>query len=160
MSIHKIGSKKWLSSRWYCCHKNPYNLKRCSVKMGKVDHILDQFLKSSVNTPLKKPIEKIKEEPLECDSYNLSKEKQDWNLTQHTAPVHEGKKSFKCSVCDFNFSAKQNLSNHIATVHDGKKPFKCSNCDFNCTTKRNLTRHFSSVHECKKSTFLKKEFLE
>ena len=30
------------------------------------------------------------------------------NLNRHVEPVHEGKKSFKCNVCDTAFSEKSN----------------------------------------------------
>ena len=50
------------------------------------------------------------------------------NLNRHVEPVHEGKKSFKCNVCDTAFSEKSKLNGHIESVHEGKKPFKCNDC--------------------------------
>ena len=67
------------------------------------------------------------------------------NLKKHVEAVHEGIKTFKCSVCDVefannynpqiqewyisSFANKQNLKKHVETVHEGIKPFKCSICD-------------------------------
>ena len=41
----------------------------------------------------------------------------------HIASVHEGKKPFKCSICDYTFAQKKTLTNHISSVHEGKKAF-------------------------------------
>ena len=38
---------------------------------------------------------------------------------------------------------------HITSVHEGKKPFKCSICDYKCSQKGQLTKHISSNHEIK-----------
>ena len=39
------------------------------------------------------------------------------------------------------------MTNHIASVHEKRKLFKCSICDYKCSLKGNLTRHIKSVHE-------------
>ena len=39
----------------------------------------------------------------------------------------------------------------IGSVHEGKKPFRCEVCDYSCTEKRNMIRHISLVHEGKKN---------
>ena len=46
--------------------------------------------------------------------------------------LHEGKKPFNCSICDYKCSQKRNLTRHIASVHEGKKPNNCSICDYKC----------------------------
>ena len=46
--------------------------------------------------------------------------------------IHEeqGKKAFKCDICDQSFSQKGNLSKHTASVHDSNNSFyKCDICD-------------------------------
>ena len=44
-------------------------------------------------------------------------------LNRHIVVVHEGKKPFKCDVCDAKFSQKPHLNGHNAAVYEGKKPF-------------------------------------
>ena len=39
----------------------------------------------------------------------------------HIAAIHEGKKQFKCGICDKQFASKQGMKGHIATSHEGKK---------------------------------------
>ena len=48
------------------------------------------------------------------------------NLNRHIESVHEGKKSFKCNVCDTAFSEKSNLNGHIESVHDRKSFFNAT----------------------------------
>ena len=64
--------------------------------------------------------------------------------------VHEGKKPFKCNICDTNFASKQGLNTHIATVHEGKKPYRCNTCDSSFSQKQTLKNHITMVHEQKK----------
>ena len=40
----------------------------------------------------------------------------------------------KCSIVEKLFASKCSLKEHIAVVHDGKKPFKCDLCDTSCAT--------------------------
>ena len=46
-------------------------------------------------------------------------------LRTHIASVHEGKKPFKCSRCNYGFASNGDLNRHISAVHEGKKPYKC-----------------------------------
>ena len=62
---------------------------------------------------------------------------------QNDEGVHEHKKQFKCSFCDYCCSLKGNLNKHIASIHEGKKPFKCTICDYSCSQKGNLTKHIT-----------------
>ena len=59
--------------------------------------------------------------------------------------VHEGKKPFKCNLCDASFAEKCNLKKHVSTVHEGKKPFKCDICKADFTSKQIMNTHISSV---------------
>ena len=70
-------------------------------------------------------------------------------LAQHSA-IHEGKKPFKCDICDYRCSRKGNMKTHVALVHEGKKPFKCDICDYSCLLKNSMKTHVESVHEEKK----------
>ena len=45
-------------------------------------------------------------------------------LKSHIVSIHEGKKGFKCTICDARFARKGEMNVHIASVHEGKKPFK------------------------------------
>ena len=47
------------------------------------------------------------------------------HLNRHVTTFHEGKKQFKCDICNANFGQKGNLDTHVATVHERKKQFKC-----------------------------------
>ena len=60
--------------------------------------------------------------------------------------VHEGKKPFKCNICDSSFIHKGDLNRHMNSVHEGKKPFKCGTWDASFTAKQNLERHIESIH--------------
>ena len=59
--------------------------------------------------------------------------------TVHISSVHEGKKHFTCSICDYKHSKQGSLAKHIASVHESKEPFKCSQ-------KNDLTCHITVVH--------------
>jgi uncharacterized UBP type Zn finger protein len=46
------------------------------------------------------------------------------SLKVHIESVDEGKKPFKCYLCDSAFSFRDSLNMHIASVHEKKKPLK------------------------------------
>ena len=47
-------------------------------------------------------------------------------MKEHISEIHEeGKKPFKCDICDHCFSQNGSLKIHMLPVHDEKKPFKC-----------------------------------
>merc|ERR1739848_683048 len=73
------------------------------------------------------------------------------SLNKHVTTVHEGKKQFKCKICSAVFGEKGNLKKHVATVHEGNKQFKCKMCKASFGEKGNLKRHITTVHERKKS---------
>ena len=73
-------------------------------------------------------------------------------MDKHISAVHEGKKPFKCTICDKSFGRKSHMELHISAVHEEKKPFKCLLCKEGFTRKENLQKHISSVHENEKST--------
>ena len=80
-------------------------------------------------------------------------------MNGHIESVHEGKKSFKCNVCDTAFSEKSYLNGHIESIHDRKKPFQCNICDASFSQKGDMNEHIESVHEnvmCMVLFFLKK----
>ena len=71
-------------------------------------------------------------------------------MKTHVVSVHEGKKPFKCDICDYNCSQKSVMNRHVASVHQEKKPFKCNICDYSCFQKKDMKKHIASVHEGKK----------
>ena len=40
-------------------------------------------------------------------------------MNRHIASVHEGKKPFKCDICDYSFSEKSSMNKHVKSVHGG-----------------------------------------
>ena len=63
-------------------------------------------------------------------------------LAQHIK-IHEGKKPFRCDICDYSCSQKSNMKTHVASVHEEKKPFKCNICEYGCSTKSILNKHIA-----------------
>jgi len=63
---------------------------------------------------------------------------------------HEGKKPFKCHLCNIGFSQRGNLKSHIVKVHipsgENERVFKCHECA--CVYRRlaTLNHHISRVH--------------
>ena len=55
------------------------------------------------------------------------------------------KVSLQYENCDKNFSTRS-----ILNKPEGKKPFKCDICDYSCSQIGNLEKHVASVHENKK----------
>jgi uncharacterized Zn-finger protein len=83
--------------------------------------------------------------PYKCD-YNSV---EDRHMKIHIEVVHEGKKPFKCTLCDTSFTKKALMVTHIASIHEGKKPFSCSIC--NSTSKKAaMEKHIESIHEKKR----------
>ena len=73
--------------------------------------------------------------------------------------IEKNHKTFRCDLCDANYSQKSNLDNYFRSVHEGKRPFKCDICNASFAQKEKLKSHILSVHEGKK-TVLKKKFYE
>ena len=70
-------------------------------------------------------------------------------LKRHIASVHEGKKPFKCSVCDYKCSEGGQLKRHISSVHERERPFKCDICEATFAGKNNVVIHIARIHEGK-----------
>ena len=76
---------------------------------------------------------------------------------QHVLFVHEGKKTFKCEVCNNSCPGKSNLNQLAALVHEGNKPFEYKICNFSYSEKSNLIR---TLHPfMKKINYIKNWFM-
>ena len=62
------------------------------------------------------------------------------NMSMH--PVNEGKKPFRCDMCDYSCSEIGLMKSHVESLHDGNKPNKCTSFD--------STKQLLPVHEGKK----------
>ena len=75
-------------------------------------------------------------------------------LTKFThASVHEGKKPYKCHICNAAFAIKSTMRKHLMYMHSEKKPdlpIKCDICDKAFREKSKLNKHIDAVHEEKK----------
>ena len=62
---------------------------------------------------------------------------------------HEKKIKHSCEECQDSFCLKSTLSAHMKAKH-GRKGFRCSNCEQEFSTKQNLRRHVEnqSAHQC------------
>ena len=90
---------------------------------------------------------KDKHEEINNQEFKSEKNKQNDDMEKYTTSIHEGKKVFKCNMCDKNSIWKHAMKQHMASVHEGKKPFKCEVCDYSCSQNSSLKRHAASVHE-------------
>ena len=68
-------------------------------------------------------------------------------MKSHIKSVHEGKKGYKCTICDASFYASNGLKYHMTKIHEDKRPYIYEICDSSFVLKGHLTRHISSVHE-------------
>ena len=68
------------------------------------------------------------------------------SLNKH---IETGKKPYKCSSCEKEFSHRDTMNIHIATIHEIIRPYKCSHCIKEFSQKMNLNRHIAKVHEGK-----------
>ena len=93
--------------------KKPYKCNTCGRRFSQ---------SGALNRHRKHEHEKGKIEKLECPicKSKLSKS----HMPIHIYSVHEGKKPFKCQLCDSSYSENSRLTIHVRTQHDKKKPYK------------------------------------
>ena len=72
----------------------------------------------------------------------------------HYSAVHEGKRPFKCNLCDQAFTTKPSRKVHVQVVHEKDLPFACDECDKRFGRADRLKRHFTEVHEGLRKTFM------
>ena len=56
-------------------------------------------------------------------------------MNKHVASGYEGKKPFKCDICDYRYPVKTKMKTYFALVHEGYKPFKLNTCQYTCSWK-------------------------
>ena len=54
-----------------------------------------------------------------------------------------------CNPSDYNSSLKSYIKKHVTTIYEGKKSFKCDICEFTCNYKSSMKRHVASRHKQK-----------
>ena len=87
---------------------------------------------------------KINYKPFKCEVYFGLK----YDLNLHIASVHEGKKPFKCEICDDQFELKHELNEHIASVHEEEN--QSAHNDFEQFLKSCTARFMSQNHLSRK----------
>ena len=65
-----------------------------------------------------------------------------YDLNLHIASVHEGKKPFKCEICDDQFELKHELNEHIASVHEEENQSAHNDCMIMCHSCEKPATHF------------------
>ena len=68
-----------------------------------------------------------------------------YDLNLHIASVHEGKKPFKCEICDDQFELKHELNEHIASVYEEENQSAHNDCMIICHSFENLQLIFVKV---------------
>ena len=77
----------------------------------------------TAKTSFKSHIVSIHEKSLNCIiCHSTFAEKSNFNK-------HDGKKSFKCNVCDASFTSNPSLKKHMLSSHEKRKPYNCNICD-------------------------------
>jgi len=86
-------------------------------------------------------------------SVNLLKSHGDWHfLNRQKRGVHEKKKPFECSLCQYKCVQIGDLNKHIFLLYMKRKSPLCSLCPYiyKSGQKNNLTKHIAAVREKKK----------
>ena len=78
------------------------------------------------------------------ENAQIKQETLDYNVTPS---VHEKKKGFKCSLCEYTSIRRYEMKMHNSTVHEGKKLYKCPHCGDSFKNRHGLKSHVLSIHE-------------
>ena len=65
-------------------------------------------------------------------------------MNQHIDTAHEGKKLFKCEICEKRFTDKRGFIYHMVHVHEEEKP--SDECDSTFEPEQELNNHQNSNH--------------
>ena len=66
----------------------------------------------------------------------------------HVRTNHE--RSFSCNQCPSKFKTKSDANRHIRIVHERRRPFQCPSCSSTFSERNKLRRHQDTVHEKKR----------
>ena len=61
-----------------------------------------------------------------------------------------------CSKCGASFSTRKDLQQHNETVHEGKKPYKCTLCEERFYQEFTLRKHIKTIHKSNQQKIIKK----
>lgn len=67
------------------------------------------------------------------------------SLKNHKKTIHEKIKSYACTECPKQFSAKHTLTFHLNS-HSGIKPFGCKFCPFKASDRSSVSKHQKKLH--------------
>ena len=90
---------------------------------------------------------------IHCEKANLQRHIR--LVQQHIENIHEGKKSFGCTICNARVSQKGDANRHVEIIHGGKKAFTCSICDYKFSQKGSLNLQIKRQHEICSMEFMK-----
>ena len=124
-----------------CSRKKP----DCKAKQSTIDVALPDY-KNTLKYSEKK------DKNRETFVYDASNSLKSEDIAAPDASADEGKKPYKCTICDKRFPKKSNITAHISLMHQGKRSYnyKCTDCNINCISPSALNLHLASVHEGKK----------
>ena len=62
-------------------------------------------------------------------------------LNKHIYSAQKGSQTLQCQFCDTTFSQNCDFNRHVSSVHEGKKKFKCAICDACHKNEKCVKRH-------------------
>ena len=77
------------------------------------------------------------------------------SLNRHNEVKHNGI-CHACEICNKKFGAKSDLNRHISSVHEGKKAFKCDICNIAISSSQRLIYHQQTIKHLKRANEPKK----
>ena len=162
LSVHE-GKKVYRCTICNACFVKASRMKRHMVLSHGKENLSNTKPKELLRMNLADEIEKINCD--QCGEKFLSKRE----LKAHILSVHEGKKVYRCSICQACFAAGGKMKRHMISdhgkehqnfkpkellrmnlFHEIEKPQSCNKCGDVFDSKRELKVHNLSVHEGKK----------
>ena len=68
------------------------------------------------------------------------------HLNGHIRVVHDGKRPYKCTLCNNTFTQSSHMKTHIKRVHLKSESYQCTICEQFYTTERYLQNHIETIH--------------